>query len=127
VPLPRTIRKPYRTSPDDIDRSDGAPQLLFDRASKDLELIVAREDKGRHDEHSFSFNKNLSRETTTKGGNKKKESGRGEERGGRGGSGGAARAQDGGVSNRRVNKIGFPGQKPLRSKGCRHCQGHIEP
>jgi hypothetical protein len=71
-----TMRKLYRTSPDDIDRSDGAPQLLFDRASKNLELIVAREDKGRHDEHSYLLREMA---TTMKGGNKMKESG-GEER-----------------------------------------------
>ena len=44
-----------RTSPDDIDRCDRPPQCLFNSASKNLELIIAREDKSRYDEHSLSY------------------------------------------------------------------------
>jgi hypothetical protein len=42
-------QRQMHTSPDDIDRCDRTPQCLFDRASKDLEFIVARENKSRHD------------------------------------------------------------------------------
>ena len=37
------------TSPDDIDRFDRSSQRLFDSASECLELVIAREDKSRHD------------------------------------------------------------------------------
>jgi len=40
------------TSPDDIDRCHRTPECLFDRASKNLEFIVARKDKSWHDEHA---------------------------------------------------------------------------
>lgn len=48
-----------RTSPDDIDRCDRSPQCLFDSASENLELIVAREDKSWYDEHSLSYQRSI--------------------------------------------------------------------
>ena len=48
-----------RTSPDDIDRCDRSPQCLFDGASKNLELIIAREDKSWYDEHSLSYQRSI--------------------------------------------------------------------
>jgi len=48
-----------RTSPDDIDRCDRSSQCLFDSTSKNLELIVAREDKSWYDEHSLSYQQSI--------------------------------------------------------------------